>query len=99
MKLRARLILCLSVSLWTGQTNAGEIERIIRKGDRAHIDAVLVPNDRYRYYQEQVELNDRITAEWKDCNSKVSEHSIGEAFMAGTITGSIIWLIIGLASD
>jgi hypothetical protein len=87
------------VSLLIEPTNAGEIERIIRKGDRSHIDAVLVPNDRYRFYQEQVELNERLTSEWKDCEKNASQHSIGEAFMAGTITGSIIWLVINLASD
>jgi hypothetical protein len=87
------------VSLSIEQTHAGEIERIIRKGDVSHIDAVLVPNDRYRFYQEQVELNDRLTAEWKDCESKESQHSIGEAFLAGTITGSIMWVIVGLIND
>ena len=99
MRSKKKLVVCLFVSLLSVQTSAGPIERIIRMGDKSPIDAVLVPNDRYRFYQEQVDINGQITKDWQDCAKDLnrSDEKFGDAFLAGTITGSLVFLIISLA--
>lgn len=92
MKSKLSLTLCLFLHLLTEPTNAGQIERIIRIGDKSPIDAVLVPNDRYRFYQEQVEINEFYRTEWKDCEAEALQKK--DEFIWGLISGFVAGLLV-----
>jgi hypothetical protein len=92
MKSKTSLILCLYLNLLSGPISAGPIEKIIRIGDRSPIDAVLVPNDRYRFYQEQVEMNEFYRSEWQDCEKSKVEGK--DEFVWGLISGFAVGLLV-----
>jgi hypothetical protein len=50
-----------------------------------------VPNERYVWYQEQVEFSDRVKQEWKEC--EIDKSSGKDDFVWGLISGFAVGIL------
>lgn len=88
-------IISLWLSLWSGQISASET--IIRKGERAKVDGVLVPNQNYIYYQEQMESIELYRNELKSLRRE--KENLRDSLVYGLISGIALTILVYEAND
>jgi len=96
---RVRTALTLSILL-TAQIGATE-EIILKKGEKAPYYGVFMDEDRYRWYQREVDVTARMQEEWMACemNACEDEHFDSGSFIWGAVFGSMAYFLIHVAND
>jgi len=93
-----RLMLIFSLNLWPNlsisQTRSGLNETILRVNEQAPFSGVLVPEERYRYYVDEVEKLNYELAHPPDYVSKHSIDDLGPWFLGGLVCGFISGLLV-----